>query len=100
MKNKILYGILGLAIAIITTINAKDNLNIERLSNISMANIEALAAGEGETVSCSISLSCYNKYGNLTRTITCNSSTGDCTSGTEGIFKTEYIKCEGIKYTC
>ncbi len=30
----------------------------------------------------------------------CNSSTGDCTRGTEGTLKIGYVKCEGMKYTC
>lgn len=102
MKNNFLYGIMVLVIAIIATINTKSSLSdIEQLSNISIANIEALAnSHEADAVSCSVSLNCYNAFGNLIKTVECSSSTGDCTSGREGLFQEEYIKCEGHKYTC
>lgn len=102
MKNKYFYSTVILAIAIIATVNIKNNINIKTLSDISMANIEALANDqETSSVKCSITLNCYDNYGNLITSTTCSSDTGDCTSGEEGlVFPTKYIKCEGHKYTC
>ena len=102
MKNKILCGIMTIAVVAIAIINVKDGSgNIESLWNMSVADIEGLAdSQEADVVSCSVSINCYNAYGRLIKTVECSSSTGDCTSGTEGILQTEWIKCEGKKYTC
>ncbi len=63
MKKKILGGIAVLAIAAIAAFNVNMNTQSSNLSDISLANVEALAQYEIGSGYLSLTLDCYNWQG-------------------------------------
>ena len=70
MKKRILYGIPVFAIVAIAISNVVINSNKEFFSDTSLANVEALAQELDPNKYTPMSLTCYNKYGNVTGTST------------------------------
>ncbi|WP_080904340.1 NVEALA domain-containing protein [Parabacteroides sp. Marseille-P3160] len=65
MKKKIFGGLAVLAIAAMAAFNVNLSAQEENLSTISLANVEALAGGEGEDFLCTYSYADYCIYGDI-----------------------------------
>jgi hypothetical protein len=91
IKKKILGGTALLAIAAVAAWNMNLNSQGNDLSDVSLANVEALAQESGGN-SCSASANCY--YGSqIEGSVSCT-GTSTCTSGHE------YVKCDGNTSKC
>lgn len=93
MKKKLMGAIAIVAIAAMTAFNL--NISVKNsLSTISMDNIEALASGEGEGYSCSVSVNCAGGA-----TISCT-GVSSCTYESDGAFNRGWVKCDGRTTSC
>ncbi|MDR0575439.1 MAG: NVEALA domain-containing protein [Tannerella sp.] len=91
MKKKFFYGIAVLVTATVATWNVNLGKSDE-LSDVFLANVEALAQESGSRYSCSASANCY--YGSQVEgSVSCTGTT-TCVSGFE------YVRCDGKTSKC
>jgi len=94
MKKKIFGALIVVAI----TAGAMINVNLNKVSNkadLALANVEALAKGEGGSTSCEVSTNCYGDVWHpdkVTGTVSC--------SGTNCSRTDTSVTCDGATTSC